>query len=191
MKLIYLKSALKCDSFDLAIDIKIQFFRVLVTIEPGRSLLQFVTTNCLTVLDFKLDHHAFDSSFDFFFFFQSWLVPSCNYFSDNPLFQQMWCTHFVKHILGRLILTLLLISTCFLSILLSISAIQHQKRCFWCHLFGGRVWKYKTVPLQQLWCKALNWSFIRAPHILPLQTLLVSFINRLLILKVKDYCEKK
>ena len=46
MKLIYLKSALKCDSFDAAIDIKIQFFRVLVTIEPGRSLLQFVTTNC-------------------------------------------------------------------------------------------------------------------------------------------------
>ena len=48
MKLIYLKSALKCDSFNLAIDIKIQFFRVLVTIEPGRSLLQFVTANCLT-----------------------------------------------------------------------------------------------------------------------------------------------
>ena len=47
MKLIYLKSVLKCDSFDVAIDIKIQFFRVLVTIEPGRSLLQFVTTNCL------------------------------------------------------------------------------------------------------------------------------------------------
>ena len=35
MKLIYLKSALKCDSFDVAIDIKIPFFRVLVTIEPG------------------------------------------------------------------------------------------------------------------------------------------------------------
>ena len=47
MKPIYLKSALKCDSFDVAINIKIQFFRVLVTIEPGRSLLQFVTTNCL------------------------------------------------------------------------------------------------------------------------------------------------
>ena len=47
MKLIYLKSALKYDSFDVAVDIKIQFFRVLVTIEPGRSLLQFVTTNCL------------------------------------------------------------------------------------------------------------------------------------------------
>ena len=47
MKLIYLKSALKCNSFDVAIDIKVQFFRVLVTIEPGRSLLQFVTTNCL------------------------------------------------------------------------------------------------------------------------------------------------
>ena len=47
MKLIYLKPALKCDSFDVAIGIKIFFFRVLVTIEPGRSLLQFVTTNCL------------------------------------------------------------------------------------------------------------------------------------------------
>ena len=39
MKLIYLKSALKFDSFDVAIGIKIPFFRVLVTIEPGRSLL--------------------------------------------------------------------------------------------------------------------------------------------------------
>ena len=47
MKLIYLKSALKCHSFGVAIGIKIPFFRVLVTIEPGRSLLQFVTTNCL------------------------------------------------------------------------------------------------------------------------------------------------
>ena len=41
------KSALKCNSFDVAIGIKIPFFRVLITIEPGRSLLQFVTTNCL------------------------------------------------------------------------------------------------------------------------------------------------
>ena len=41
------KISIKCNSFDVAIDIKIQFFRVLVTIEPGRSLLQFVTTNCL------------------------------------------------------------------------------------------------------------------------------------------------
>ena len=47
MKLIYLKSALKCDSFYVCIGIKILFCRVLVTIEPGRSLLQFVTTNCL------------------------------------------------------------------------------------------------------------------------------------------------
>ena len=43
MKLIYLKSASKCDSFDVGIGIKIPFFRVLVTIELGRSLLQFVT----------------------------------------------------------------------------------------------------------------------------------------------------
>ena len=47
MKLIYLKSALKCNSFDVAIGTKILFFRVLVTIELGRSILQFVTTNCL------------------------------------------------------------------------------------------------------------------------------------------------
>ena len=51
MKLIYLKSALKFDSFDVAIGIKILFFRVLVSIEPGRSLLQFVTTNCLIQFD--------------------------------------------------------------------------------------------------------------------------------------------
>ena len=49
VKLIYLNSALKCDSFDAAIDIKIPFFRLLVTIEPGHSLLQFVTTNCLII----------------------------------------------------------------------------------------------------------------------------------------------
>ena len=46
MNLIYLKSALKCDSFDVAIGLKIPFFRVLVTIEPGCSLLQLVTMNC-------------------------------------------------------------------------------------------------------------------------------------------------
>jgi len=46
-ELIYLKSALKCDSCDVTIGIKIPFLRVSVTIEPGRSLLQFVTTNCL------------------------------------------------------------------------------------------------------------------------------------------------
>ena len=46
MTLIYLKSALKCNSFDVTIGIKIPFFRVSVTIEPGRSLLQFDTTNC-------------------------------------------------------------------------------------------------------------------------------------------------
>ena len=39
MKLIYLKSALKADSFDVSFSIKIPFFRVSFTIEPGRSLL--------------------------------------------------------------------------------------------------------------------------------------------------------
>jgi hypothetical protein len=34
-----LKSALKSDSFDVSIGIKIPFSRVLVTIEPGRSFL--------------------------------------------------------------------------------------------------------------------------------------------------------
>ena len=38
MKLVYLKSALKCNSFDVTIGIKIAFFRVSVTIEPGRSI---------------------------------------------------------------------------------------------------------------------------------------------------------
>ena len=47
MKLVYLKSALKCNSFDATIGIKIPCFRVSVTIEPGCSLLQIVTPNCL------------------------------------------------------------------------------------------------------------------------------------------------
>ena len=32
----------------MSFSIEIPFFRVSFTIEPGRSLLQFVTTNCLT-----------------------------------------------------------------------------------------------------------------------------------------------
>ena len=52
MKSIYLKSALKCYSFVVIIGIEIPFFRVSVTIEPGRSLLQFVTTNCLMKMCF-------------------------------------------------------------------------------------------------------------------------------------------
>ena len=63
MKLIYLKPALKCDSFDIAIGIKIPFFRVLVTIEPGRSLLQFVTTNCLTIFVFISFQNIYISNF--------------------------------------------------------------------------------------------------------------------------------
>ena len=47
MKLIYLKSALKFNSFDVTIGIKIPFFRVLVTIEPSRCLIKrFVMTKC-------------------------------------------------------------------------------------------------------------------------------------------------
>ena len=41
------KISIKCDSVDVTIGIKIPFFKVSVTIEPGRSLLQFFTTNCL------------------------------------------------------------------------------------------------------------------------------------------------
>jgi len=47
MKFIYLKSALKWNSFGVAIGIKVPFFTVSVTIKPGRFLLEFVTTNCL------------------------------------------------------------------------------------------------------------------------------------------------
>ena len=43
IKLIYLKSAERSDSFDISYSIEIPFFRVSFTIEPGRSLLQFVT----------------------------------------------------------------------------------------------------------------------------------------------------
>ena len=39
MKLIYVKSVLKSDSFYVSIGIKTPFFRVSVTIEPGRPLL--------------------------------------------------------------------------------------------------------------------------------------------------------
>ena len=37
----------KIQFFDVTIGIKIPIYRVSVTIEPGLSLLQFVTTNCL------------------------------------------------------------------------------------------------------------------------------------------------
>ena len=49
MKVIFLELRQKFNSFDTSIGIKIPFFGVLVTIEPGRSLLQFVTTNCLII----------------------------------------------------------------------------------------------------------------------------------------------
>ena len=55
---IYIKSALKFDSFDVAIGIKILFFIVLVTVELGRSLLQFVTTNCSIIWMCKNLHNT-------------------------------------------------------------------------------------------------------------------------------------
>ena len=70
MKLTYLKSAWKCDSFDVAIGIKIPFFKVLVTIEQGRSLLQFLTTNC--VINVNLGH-------------QPWKINSLTLFSTLSL----------------------------------------------------------------------------------------------------------
>ena len=54
MKPIYFKSALNCNSFGVATGIKIPFFRDLVTIKPDRSLLQFVTTNCLLSFGIKV-----------------------------------------------------------------------------------------------------------------------------------------
>ena len=39
--------------FNIIIIIKFPLFRVSVTIEPGRCLLELVTTNCLTVLKQK------------------------------------------------------------------------------------------------------------------------------------------
>ena len=65
MKLIYLKSALKCDFFYVTIGIKIPFFRVLVTIEPGRSL-------------FTLSYHEL---FDIAPYFQ--LKKTCCFFNIN------------------------------------------------------------------------------------------------------------
>jgi len=48
--------SMKIRFFDVSFSIKIPFFRVLFTFEPGRSLLQFVTTNCLiTSRDFNVD----------------------------------------------------------------------------------------------------------------------------------------
>ena len=48
------KISIKCDSFDVTIGIKIPFFRVSVTIVPGRSLLQFATTNCLITTPYSV-----------------------------------------------------------------------------------------------------------------------------------------
>jgi len=46
------KISIKMRFFYVTIGIKIPFFRVPVTIEPGHSLLQFVTTNCLINVTF-------------------------------------------------------------------------------------------------------------------------------------------
>ena len=44
------KISIKIRFFYISFSIEIPFFRVSFTIEPGRSLLQFVTTNCLIPL---------------------------------------------------------------------------------------------------------------------------------------------
>ena len=55
MKFKYLKLREKFDSFYAYIGMKNPFLRVLVTIELGRSLLQFVTKNCLIPLENTAD----------------------------------------------------------------------------------------------------------------------------------------
>ena len=47
MKLIYLKSALKCDSLDVSVDIKIPFLEFWLLLSPVAPYIKFVTTNCL------------------------------------------------------------------------------------------------------------------------------------------------
>jgi len=46
------KISIKIRFFNVTIGIKIPLFLVSVTTEPGRSLLQFVTTNCLITINF-------------------------------------------------------------------------------------------------------------------------------------------
>ena len=52
------KTRRKIQLFDVSIGIKIPYFRVLVTIEPGRSLLQFVATNCLKTTKKTTNKHV-------------------------------------------------------------------------------------------------------------------------------------
>ena len=52
---------MKCDSFDVIIGIKISFFRVSVTIEPGRSLLQ-LPRNKVFEKNFVFCYSVFSSS---------------------------------------------------------------------------------------------------------------------------------
>ena len=76
MKLIYLKSTLKSDSFDVTIDIKIPFFRILAIIEPG-SLLTTVRYHKLFDNEYtslfssftygKLESVAYNTQFPEFF----------------------------------------------------------------------------------------------------------------------------
>ena len=84
-----IKSALKCNSFDVAIGIKIPFLRVLFTVEPGRSLLQLVTTNCLR----KWSEQFCSLRFVFFnIFFSRWReVEVCFMFIH---FISFVCVHF-------------------------------------------------------------------------------------------------
>ena len=53
------KISIKSDSFDISFSIEIPFFRVSFTIEPGRSLLQFVTTNCLNPYSVKFHSNCY------------------------------------------------------------------------------------------------------------------------------------
>ena len=52
-KIIYLKSKLNFNSFDVSIGIEIPFFRVSVTFEPGSSLLTVRYHELFDVLSFQ------------------------------------------------------------------------------------------------------------------------------------------
>ena len=86
MKRICLKSALKCDSFDVAIGIKIQFFRVVVTIEPGCSLPRTVWTEGIEML--KNRPSCLDIGFWFYNGRISFITGQFSSLNLNPVYIQ-------------------------------------------------------------------------------------------------------
>ena len=85
MKLIYLKLALKSDSYDLSIGTKIPFFRVSTTIEPGRYRERF---------DYLYTVHPSDKKYgqtSHYFFSRSEVFPKLifvrNFQYECPLYE--------------------------------------------------------------------------------------------------------